>query len=107
MGKIDNNEIVSYARPRVLPGVELMTARSSSHHWRVFHEQYAVCANDVVAAEIRYRKSSHRITDGSISLFEPGETHETHRVARPQDFQVLFLTPDTMQQFSEEMDILG
>jgi AraC-like DNA-binding protein len=90
-----------------LPGVELMTARGSSHHWRVFHEQYAVCANDVVAAEIRYRRSSHAICDRSISLFEPGETHETRRVARPQDFQVLFLTPDTMQKFSEEMAVPG
>lgn len=103
----DNNESLSYARSDALPGVELMTARSSSRHWRVFHEQYAICSNDVVAAEIRYRKNTHRITDRSISLFEPGETHETHRVVKPQDFQVLFLVPDTMQKFSEEMNIRG
>jgi hypothetical protein len=107
LGNTNNNESVSYARSPVLPGVELMTARSSSHHWRVFHEQYALCSNDVVAAEIRYRKNLHRIVDRSISLFEPGETHETHRVAKPQDFQVLFLMPDTMQKYSEEMDIPG
>ena len=107
MGNADSNESVSYTRPRALPGVELMTARGSSHHWRVFHEQYAICANDIVAADIRYRNNSHAICDRSISLFEPGETHETHRVARPQDFQVLFLTADTMQKFSEEMGIAG
>jgi AraC-like DNA-binding protein len=107
LGNTDNNRSVSYTRSRALPGVELMTARSSLHHWRVFHEQYAICSNDVVAAEILYRKNSHRITDRSVLLFEPGETHETHRVAKPQDFQVLFLMPDTMQKFSEEMDIRG
>ncbi|MEO9040751.1 MAG: AraC family transcriptional regulator [Gallionella sp.] len=107
MGNTDNNESVNYTRSRALPGVELMTARNSTHHWRVFHEQYAICSNDVVAAEIHYRNNSHRITERGILLFEPGETHETHRVARPQDFQVLFLMPDTMQKFSEEMDIPG
>jgi len=107
MSNADSNESISYARSLALPGVELMSARNSSHHWRVFHEQYAICANDVVAADIRYRNKSHPIFDRSISLFEPGETHQTHRVARPQDFQVLFLTPDTMQKFSEEMDIPG
>lgn len=107
MDNTNNKEIVSFARPPVLPGVELMTARGSSRHWRVYHERYAICANIAVAAEIRYRKTSHAICDRSTSLFEPGETHETHRVARPQDFQVLFLTPDAMKKFSEEMDISG
>ena len=107
MDNTNNKEIVSFARPPALPGVELMTARGSTHHWRVYHERYAICANDAVAAEIRYRKTSHTICDRSFLLFEPGETHETHHVARPQDFQVLFLAPDTMQKFSEEMDIPG
>ena len=84
-----------------------MTARGSSHHWRVFHERYAICTSDAAAAEIRYRKNSHTIGDRSTLLFEPGEIHETHRVAKPQDFSVLFLTPDTMQKFNEEMDIAG
>ncbi len=82
-------------------------ARGSSRHWRVFHEQYAFCTNDVVAADIRYRRRSNRIANGSTLLFEPGETHETHRVDRPQDFQVLFFTPETMQQYCEEMEIAG
>ena len=43
----------------------------------------------------------------STLLFEPGETHETHRVTKPQDFQVLFFSPETMQQYGEEMEIAG
>ncbi len=107
LGNTNKKEMVSFTRTRSLPGVELMTARGSSHHWRVFHERYAICTSDAAAAEIRYRKNSHTIGDRSTLLFEPGETHETHRVAKPQDFNVLFLTPDAMQKFNDEMDIPG
>ena len=67
----------------------------------------AVCTNDTVTADIHYRRRSHRVADRSTLLFEPGETHETHRVTKPQDFQVLFFTPETMQQYGEEMEITG
>jgi len=107
LGNTNKKEIVSFTRTRSLPGVELMMARGSSHHWRVFHERYAICTSDAAAAEICYRKISHTICDRSTLLFEPGETHKTHRVAKPQDFNVLFLTPDAMQKYSEEMDIPG
>ena len=103
----NENEFIGFARSAALPGVELMTARRSSRAWRVFHEQYAFCTNQVVAAEIRYRRRSNRIADGSTLLFEPGETHETLRVCKPQDFQVLFITPETMQQYCDEMEIAG
>jgi len=107
LGDLNKNEMVSFARTPALPGVELLMACGSSHHWRVFHERYAICTSDAAAAEIRYRKNSHTIGDRSTLLFEPGEMHETNRVAKPQDFNVLFLTPDTMQKFNEEMDIPG
>ena len=107
MGDLNKKEMVSFIRTPALPGVELLMACGSSHHWKVLHERYAICTNDAAAAEIRYRKNSHTIGDRSTLLFEPGETHETHRVAKPQDFNVLFLTPDTMQKFNEEMDIPG
>jgi len=82
--------------------------RGSTRLWRVFHEQYAFCTNDVVAADKRYRQRTNRIVDSSTTmLFEPGETHETLRVSKPQDFQVLFITPETMQQYGEEMEIAG
>jgi AraC-like DNA-binding protein len=107
LGNSNNKGIVNFTRTPALPGVELLTARGSTHHWRVYHERYAVCANDAVAAEIRYRKISHAICDHSTLLFEPGETHDTHRVAKPQDFNVLFLTPEIMQQYGEEMGLTG
>ncbi|MGA7594002.1 MAG: AraC family transcriptional regulator [Gallionella sp.] len=109
MNKNNNNEneLIEFARTPALPGVELMMAHDSSRHWRIFHEQYAFCTNQVVAAEIRYRRRSNRIADRSTLLFEPGEPHETHRVTRPQVFQVLFFTPETMQQYGEEMEIAG
>jgi AraC-like DNA-binding protein len=98
---------VRFARTTALPGVELMTAHANSHAWRVYHEQYAVCTGDTAAADIRYRRRSHRIIDRSTLLFEPGETHETLRVTRPQDFQVIFLTPGTIRRYSEEMEMHG
>jgi AraC-like DNA-binding protein len=101
------NELIEFARSAALPGVELMIARGSTRHWRVFHEQYAFCTNQVVAADKRYRQRTNRIVDSSTMLFEPGETHETLRVSKPQDFQVLFITPETMQQYGEEMEIAG
>jgi len=108
---LENNnksEIIRFARSPALPGVELMTARGSSRQWRVFHEQYAFCTNDVVDADKRYRQRTNRIVDSSTTmLFEPGETHETLRVRKPQDFQVLFITAETMQQYGEEMEIAG
>jgi len=109
LGNVDNNknELIEFARSTALPGVELMMARDSSRHWRVFHEQYAFCTNDVVAADKRYRQRTNRIVDSSTTLFEPGETHETLHVSKPQDFQVLFITPETMQQYGEEMEIAG
>lgn len=107
LGNTNKKEIVCFARTPALPGVELLMAHGSSHQWKVYHERYAICTSDAAAAEIRYRKNSHTVGDRSTLLFEPGETHETHRVAKPQEFQVLFLTPDTMQKFSEEMNIPG
>lgn len=107
MGNTNKKGIVGFARTLALPGVELLMAHGSSHQWRVYHEQYAICTGDVAAADIRYRKNSHTVDYRSTLLFEPGETHETLRVTKPQVFQVLFLTPDTMQKFNDEMDIPG
>jgi AraC-like DNA-binding protein len=101
------NERIQFARSAALPGVELMIASGSTRQWRVFHEQYAFCTNEAVAAEKRYRRRTHRIVDSSTTLFEPGETHETVRVSKPQDFQVLFITPETMREYGEEMEIAG
>jgi AraC-like DNA-binding protein len=101
----NENELIEFARSAALPGVELMMARGSTRRWRIFHEQYAFCTNQVVAADKRYRQRTNRIVDNSTMLFEPGETHETLRVSKPQDFQVLFITPETLQQYAEEMEI--
>jgi len=104
---MDHRESIHFARPPALDGVELLAAKASSRHWRVYHEQYAICANDDVAAEIRYRKRLNPIHNRSTLLFEPGEIHDTRRVEKPQDFTVLFLSENSMQRFSEEMDISG
>lgn len=107
MDDADRKSSVRFARTTALPGVELMTAHANSHAWRVYHEQYAVCTSDTAASDIRYRRRSHRIVDRSTLLFEPGETHDTYHVTRPQDFQVLFLKPETIQRYSEEMEMHG
>jgi AraC-like DNA-binding protein len=101
------NEVIEYARPPTLPGVELMTAQASPQAWRVYHEQYAVCTVDKAASDIRYRLNLRRVTNSSTLLFEPGETHVTQPTTGPQDFQVLFFTLETMRQYAEEMGIKG
>jgi len=103
----DHKEVLRFARTPALPGVELMTARGSPHAWRVYHEQYAVCTVDKATADIRYRRNLHQIANRSTLLFEPGETHLTQPVTVPQDFQVLFFTPESMQQYSDEMEMPG
>lgn len=105
MDDSNHKEVVRFARTPALPGVELMTARGSPHAWRVYHEQLAVCTVDKATADIRYRRNLRRIVSHSTLLFEPGETHRTQPVPVPQDFQVLFFTPEVMQQYSEEMEI--
>jgi AraC-like DNA-binding protein len=101
----DQKESVRYTRSQALPNVELLEVRGSAVHWQVFHERYAICSNDLVAAEIRYRNETNQVCDRSTLIFEPGETHQTRRVVRPQDFQVLFLTPEILHRYSEEMEI--
>jgi len=72
LGDLNKNEMVSFARTPALPGVELLMACGSSHHWRVFHERYAICTSDAAAAEIRYRKNSHTIGDRSTLIVRTG-----------------------------------
>lgn len=107
MNDSNHKEIVRFVRPPVLPGIELMTAHSSPHAWRVYHERYAVCTVDKTTADIHYRRNLRSTANHSTLLFEPGETHLTQPVTEPQDFQVLFFTPETMQQYREEMGISG
>ncbi len=103
----EQKEKLSFVRSAALPDVELLIASDSHTHWRVYHERYTVCSNDTVAAEIRYRGKLHPVADYESLLFEPGETHTTYNVIRPQSFQVLYFTPESVKKFSEELDIPG
>jgi AraC-like DNA-binding protein len=101
----NENELIKFYRSVALPGVELMTVRESARYWRVLHEQYAFCANQEVAAEVRYRQQVYTISDYSTLILEPGETHVNPRVLIPQNFDVLFFTPVVIQQYCEEIGI--
>lgn len=103
MARSQDDGTVTYARPRALPGVEILFARQNSHHWRIFHERYAICTCNTAAADWRYRRRSNFLEDRAFMLMEPGETHFTYRVHKPSDFQVLFLTPEVMEKFSSEL----
>jgi len=85
----------------------MLTVKNSTHRWRVFHERFSICNCEFVAADIRYRGKMHSAGDRSTLLFEPGETHITERVAKPQNFQVLHIAPETIRDFSEELGVTG
>jgi AraC-like DNA-binding protein len=98
---------VSFARSPTLPGVELLLVTQSTHLWRVFHEQYAICTCDTAAARIRYRGDEYMAVDQSALFYEPGEIHNTFHVAKPQDFQVVFFSAELLRSFGDEMGCQG
>lgn len=91
-------ERVEYFRPASLPGAELLAVHDSSGAWHVFHERYALCICHRAAARVRYRGREDPLTDGSVAVWEPGETHCTTCVAKPADFRVLDVEPSLLAE---------
>ena len=106
---IDPDERVAFARPRELPGVEILLAENSARRWRVFHERYDICT--VLrgsGVEWTYRGKLHamdvvRPDDGALMLMEPGEVHANRRATEAADFRVLSIPPEAVQEAAEEL----
>lgn len=105
--QLENGETVHFLRPPTLAGTEFLFAHQNSHHWRVFHERYAVCTCETADAHWRYRRRSHLLNDGSYSLLEPGEVHVTYQVNKRSNFQVLFLDPDFIARTAADIGLAG
>lgn len=87
----DPHERLEFFRPAALPGTEMMAAYRSSQPWHVFHERYAFCVCHAVAAGVRYRGRDALVSDGSVLVREPGETHYNTFVAKPAEFKTLYV----------------
>jgi AraC-like DNA-binding protein len=105
--RLENDEAVGFVRPAALPGAEILFAHQNTHHWRWFHERYAVCTCETAAADWRYRGRSNSLSDGTCMLLEPGEVHSTFLVNKPSNFQVLFLAPEFITQVATELGLAG
>jgi len=105
--RLENGEPIRFMRPAALPGTEILFAQQSTHHWAMFHERYAIATCETAAAGWRYRRQSNFLSDGTYMLIEPGESHVTHQVNKPSNFQVLFLSPDFVAKTAAEIGLAG
>ena len=103
MFREDPRERLTFYRPPATPGVEIMAAVDSFEPWHVFHEQFAVCAVNMAATNIRYRSRVEPVVDRSVSFFEPGEVHRNLKVHKRSDFKVLFIRPEVFERAAAEM----
>jgi AraC-like DNA-binding protein len=86
----------SYARASGLDGVELLEARASRKRWRVLHETFAFCTIRSGGAQFEYRRRTHDAEEGTTHLLEPGNIHRDLRAAPRNDFDVVFISADTV-----------
>jgi AraC-like DNA-binding protein len=100
-------ERITWLRPVAVPGIELCSIESSATKVALFHERYAVCAMTTVAATGRYRRQSLSMGPGSLSLFEPGESHSTTCIHRPGDAQIVFFAPELVERVARESGLPG
>jgi len=103
MVRDDPNERLEFFRPAALPGTEMMAAHESSEPWHVFHERYAFCVCHAAAAGVRYRGRDGVVSDGSVLVREPGETHYNTFVAKPAKFKTLYVDEDALAGAAREL----
>ncbi len=103
MFREDPRERLTFYRPLDCPGVEIMDAVDSFEPWHVYHEQFAVCAVEMAATDIKYRSKVEPVVDRSVSFFEPGEVHRNLKVHKRSNFKVLFLRPDVLDRAAAEL----
>lgn len=103
----DPNERLEFFRPPALPGTEMMTAYQSGRRWHVFHERYAFCVCHSAAASVRYRGRDDVVTDGSVVVREPGETHYNTLVTKPARFKFLYVEPSPLAEAARELGRRG
>lgn len=103
MFREDPRERLTFYRPATCPGVEIMDAVDSLEPWHVYHEQFAICAVDMAATNIKYRSKVEPVVDRSVSFFEPGEVHRNLKVHKRSDFKVLFLRPEVFDGAAAEL----
>jgi AraC-like DNA-binding protein len=107
MADITDEKLI-YFRPDSLPGAEIFLAERSPRRWRMFHETYDVCIcvrGPSAGTSWFYRGRSHTAFIGSVLLMEPGETHANGPVRALQDFKVLSVSPDVLENFARTLGL--
>ena len=103
MFRDDPGERLEFYRPAAAPGIEILKAENSFEPWHVYHEQFAVCAVEMAATNIKYRSKVEPVVDRSVSFFEPGEVHRNLKVHKRSNFKVLFLRPEVFDRAAAEL----
>lgn len=92
-------------RSAAVPGTELLIAYDSFYPWRIYHEQYNLCACRTAAADWRYRGDSHHLRDGSCALLQVGEMHANTHVYKYSDFKVAFFERALVAEAARELGL--
>lgn len=98
---------LQYIRHPAIPGVELLSAESSTDSWSMFHERYLICGCPSVASSWVYRRKTHVAEDGTTAFLEPGEIHRVVTKQKPSDFLALFIEHDHFKEFGHEFGMKG
>src|SRR4051812_41083278 len=86
----ESREEIAIGSP--LPGVRLLSARSSERHWSEYHSEFGIClvhpGQPGVAAELRCRSRDHVARSAELMLFEPNDVHVTTAVSKSANFSL-------------------
>jgi len=100
-------ERITWLRPAGVPGIELCAIENSTTNFALFHERFAVCATTTVRATGRYRRQMLFMGPGSLSLFEPGESHSTTHIHQPGDARIVFFAPELVEWTAKDLGLQG
>lgn len=94
---------VRFARPRFLPGVELVATRYRNRSFPEHsHGEYVVGAVVAGAEALIVRGRSHVVRTGEVLLLHPGEAHANRTIGDAAlEYQVLYLPAASIRRFME------
>jgi AraC-like DNA-binding protein len=105
-------EKIGFYQSEELPGVEILRADNTHHKFRWFHQTYSISIPldftvSSCSYQFTYRGKSHTGQIGQTMMLEPGEIHNTTKMAGPASFRVAIISPDVMEKFAKEMGMSG
>jgi AraC-like DNA-binding protein len=100
-------DVLEFASPPELPGLEVLRIDAAARRWRWFHETYSIVVPLMpLRTEWRYRGKTHETSPGIIALMEPGEIHaDVRKLDDHEVVRALFVSPPTMQDAARELGV--